>query len=320
MKKLNGKVVDEEELEELEEEKEKVVETYSNGVGVSFGFPQPDQNLVVGYALTVKKETSFLKPNFRGLARTKGIKFVCIDVNRPLSDQGPFDVVLHKDYRHKHPEVTVLDPPDAIQHLRNRKSMLQGVVDLNLSDCHGKVGVPRQIVVTKDPSSIPYEVTKAGLKLPLVAKPLLVDGTAKSHKLFVAYDQLSLAELEPPLVLQEFVNHGGIVFKVYIVGESITVVKRFSLPNHGKRDLSKVAGMYPVPRVSSYLSSAEDADLDPSIAEHPPRPLLEKLATELRRRLGLRLFNIDMIREHGTRDVFYVIDINYFPGKYICFH
>ncbi|XP_050260298.1 inositol-tetrakisphosphate 1-kinase 3 isoform X1 [Quercus robur] len=320
MKKLNGKIVDEEELEEEEEKKK-----YWNGVGVSVGFPQPDQNLVVGYALTVKKETSFLKPDFRGLARTKGIKFVCIDVNRPLSDQGPFDVVLHKllakewceiieDYRHKHPEVTVLDPPDAIQHLRNRKSMLQGVVDLNLSDCHGKVGVPRQIVVTKDPSSIPYEVTKAGLKLPLVAKPLLVDGTAKSHKLFVAYDQLSLAELEPPLVLQEFVNHGGIVFKVYIVGESITVVRRFSLPNHGKRDLSKVAGMYPVPRISSYLSSAEDADLDPSIAEHPPRPLLEKLATELRRRLGLRLFNIDMIREHGTRDVFYVIDINYFPG------
>jgi hypothetical protein len=31
----------------------------------------------------------------------------------------------------------------------------------------GKVGVPRQLVVTKDPSSIPYEVTKAGLKLPL---------------------------------------------------------------------------------------------------------------------------------------------------------
>ncbi|KAM4088608.1 hypothetical protein ACJW30_07G084200 [Castanea mollissima] len=273
MKKLNGKIVDEEE--------KKVVETYSNGVGL--GFPHSHQNLVVGYALTVKKETSFLKPNFRGLARTKGIKFVCIDVNRPLSDQGPFDVVLHKDYRHKHPEVTVLDPPDAIQHLRNRKSMLQDVVDLNLSDCH-------------------------------VAKPLLVDGTAKSHKLFVAYDQLSLAKLEPPLVLQEFVNHGGIVFKVYIVGESITVVRRFSLPNHGKRDLSKVAGMYPVPRVSSYLSSADDADLDPSIAEHPPRPLLEKLATELRRRLGLRLFNIDMIREHGTRDVFYVIDINYFPG------
>jgi inositol-1,3,4-trisphosphate 5/6-kinase/inositol-tetrakisphosphate 1-kinase len=29
---------------------------------------------------------------------------------------------------------------------------------------------------------------------------------------------------------------------------------------------------------------------------------------------GLRLFNLDIIREHGTRDRFYVIDINYFPG------
>lgn len=31
----------------------------------------------------------------------------------------------------------------------------------------GKVGIPRQLVITKDPSSIPYEVTKAGLSLPL---------------------------------------------------------------------------------------------------------------------------------------------------------
>lgn len=41
-----------------------------------------------------------------------------------------------------------------------------------------------------------------------VAKPLVVDGTAKSHEMFLAYDQFSLSELEPPLVLQEFVNHG----------------------------------------------------------------------------------------------------------------
>jgi len=41
-----------------------------------------------------------------------------------------------------------------------------------------------------------------------VAKPLVVDGSAKSHELFLAYDEFSLSELEPPLVLQEFVNHG----------------------------------------------------------------------------------------------------------------
>lgn len=41
-----------------------------------------------------------------------------------------------------------------------------------------------------------------------VAKPLWIDGTAKSHQLYLAYDRRSLAELDPPLVLQEFVNHG----------------------------------------------------------------------------------------------------------------
>ncbi|XP_057991020.1 inositol-tetrakisphosphate 1-kinase 4 isoform X2 [Hevea brasiliensis] len=325
------------EISPQEEEEKGEVKT------VSLSIEQPQRLVVVGYALTSKKKKSFLQPKLEVLARNKGILFVAIDVNRPLSDQGPFDVVLHKlsgkgwcevikarlrgspclfyfcyfvlkDYQQKHPEVTVLDPPDAIQHVRNRQSMLHDVADLDLSDCQGKVSVPRQMVVDKDPSSIPHEVTKAGLRLPLVAKPLVVDGTAKSHELFLAYDHFSLSELEPPLVLQEFVNHGGVLFKIYIVGEAIKVVRRFSLPNVSKHELAKVAGVFRFPRVSSATASADDADLEPSVGELPPRPLLERLARELRCRLGLQLFNIDMIRQHRTKDVFYVIDINYFPG------
>ncbi|AQK52633.1 hypothetical protein ZEAMMB73_Zm00001d050510 [Zea mays] len=64
---------------------------------------------------------------------------------------------------------------------------------------------------------------------------------------------------------------GGVMFKVYIIGDAIRVVRRFSLPNVDEGDMSNNAG-------------------------------------------GLRLFDIDMIREHGTRDWFYVIDMNYFPG------
>ncbi|KAG5543719.1 hypothetical protein RHGRI_016471 [Rhododendron griersonianum] len=296
--------------------------------------PQPMmKGVVVGYALTSKKIKSFLQPKLEGLARNKGILFVAIDQHRPLSDQGPFDIVLHKvstdfrpallsgkewrqileDYRQTHPEVTVLDPPDAIQQVHNRQFMLQEVADLNLSDAYGTVGVPRQLVIKKDPASIPDAVNKAGLRLPLVAKPLVVDGSAKSHELSLAYDQYSLRILEPPLVLQEFVNHGGVLFKVYVVGDAIKVVKRFSLPDVSKRELSTNAGVFRFPRVSCAAASADDADLDPGIGELPPRPLLERLGKELRRRLGLRLFNLDIIREHGTRDRFYVIDINYFP-------
>ncbi|XP_024026611.1 inositol-tetrakisphosphate 1-kinase 3 isoform X1 [Morus notabilis] len=313
------------EREEFVEERGLISEQQKCCIGVG-GFPLHKRSVVVvGYALTSKKTKSFLQPKLEGLARNKGILFVAIDHNRPLSDQGPFDIVLHKlsgkewrqvleDYRQTHPEVTVLDPPDAIQHLRNRQYMLQAVADMDLSESYGKVGVPKQLVIKKDGSSISDAVAKSGLTLPLVAKPLVADGSAKSHELSLAFDRYSLQKLEPPLVLQEFVNHGGVLFKVYIIGEAIKVLRRFSLPDVSKRELSKTAGVYRFPRVSCAAASADDADLEPDVAELPPRPLLERLAKDLRRRLGLRLFNLDIIREHGTRDQFYVIDINYFPG------
>lgn len=50
------------------------------------------------------------------------------------------------------------------------------------------------------------------------------------------------------------------------MGEAIKVVRRFSLPDVSKRELSKTAGVYRFPRVSCAAASADDADLDPGIA------------------------------------------------------
>eukprot|EP00249_Psilotum_nudum_P021372 c28085_g5_i1 orf=2-715(-) len=230
----------------------------------------------VGYALTTKKTKSFLQPKFEMHARKKGISFVAIDCSRPLEGQGPFDVILHKIpgkewqqqlevYKRIYPNVIIIDPPEAIQHLNNRQSMLQNVADLNFSDCGGKVKVPRQLVVTGDPASISYSVAKSGLKLPLVAKPLVVDGTAKSHALSLAFSEICLSELDPPLVLQEFVNHGGVLFKVYVVGDTVKVMRRFSLPDvHGCEPVK--LGIVSFPRVSCAAASADVADLDPRVA------------------------------------------------------
>ena len=60
-------------------------------------------------------------------------EFKILDYTVPLLPSCP----CLKDYRQTHPEVTVLDPPDAIQHVHNRQSMLQDVADLNLSDSYG---------------------------------------------------------------------------------------------------------------------------------------------------------------------------------------
>lgn len=44
-----------------------------------------------------------------------------------------------------------------------------------------------------------------------VAKPLVSDGSAKAHEMSLAYEKSCLNQLDPPLMLQEFVNHGNVV-------------------------------------------------------------------------------------------------------------
>lgn len=280
--------------------------------------------LTVGYALTSKKTQSFMQPALIAHARSKGIVFVAVERNRQLVEQGPFDVILHKltteswnqqlkAYSLKYPTAIILDPPEAIRKVYNRQSMLQEVAALKFMSARGKVGVPEQLVVDGDSTHISEKVARAGLKFPLVAKPKYIDGTASSHALSLAFNNASLSELKPPLVLQEFINHGGVLFKVYIIGHIIKVVRRFSLPDVCENETSR-KGVIPFPRVSCAAASADGADLDPIVREAPPKEMLESLSRDLRRRLGLNLFNLDMIREGGKGNNFYVIDINYFPG------
>ncbi len=58
---------------------------------------------------------------------------------------------------------------------------------------------------------------------------------------------------------------GGVLFKVYVVGDQIRVVRRFSLPDV-KEGQSESNGLIPFPRVSCAAATAEDADLDPQAA------------------------------------------------------
>lgn len=55
--------------------------------------------------------------------------------------------------------------------------------------CAGKVGIPKQLVIKKDPSSIPDEVSKAGLRLPIgtsTCYPTTVSMSAKINH--IGYD------------------------------------------------------------------------------------------------------------------------------------
>ena len=59
---------------------------------------------------------------------------------------------------------------------------------------------------------------------------------------------------------------GGVLFKVYVAGSTMKVVKRFSVPDICNQELANNPDVFHLPRISSAVASVDDADLDPSVA------------------------------------------------------
>ncbi|KAH9322092.1 hypothetical protein KI387_016731 [Taxus chinensis] len=279
----------------------------------------------IGCALADSKRHSFLQPSLVELAKSRGIYLVPVDSTKRLVDQGPFDAILHKlsdkqwndqlrEYRAKYPHVTVIDPLEAIERLHNRISMLRAVQELKITEGNETFEVPRQNVVEKYEELTDLKILE-GLKFPVIAKPLVANGTAISHSMSLVFNSKGLKTLKPPLVLQEFVNHGGVIFKVYVVGDFVKCVKRNSLPDVSDEKMkNSVEGFILFSQISNLTAENYDEGREIEQAELPPARFIEDLASGLREVLGLRLFNFDLIRSSEARNRYFVIDINYFPG------
>ncbi|XP_034586737.1 inositol-tetrakisphosphate 1-kinase 1-like [Setaria viridis] len=192
---------------------------------------------------------------------------------RPLAEQGPFHLLIHKLYSDdwcahleafaaRHPTVPVVDPPHAIDRLHNRISMLQVVSDLDhAADKDRTFSIPSQVIVY-DAATLADSGLLAALRFPLIPKPLVADGTAKSHKMSLVYHREGLGKLRPPLMLQEFVNHNGAIFKVYGGGGHVTCVKRRSLPDVSPEDDAFAEGSVSFSQVSNLPRRRSCAGLD----------------------------------------------------------
>ncbi|KAJ7943846.1 Inositol-tetrakisphosphate 1-kinase [Quillaja saponaria] len=288
-----------------------------------------DGRFGIGYALASKKQLSFIQDSLVSLANSRGVDLVRIDLERLLVDQGPFDCILHKlygddwkkqldEFKVKYPNVVILDSPDSIERLHNRISMLQVVSELKIDHQNETFGIPKQIVIYDKETLFDRQAWES-LKFPVIAKPLVADGSAKSHKMALVFNHDGLNKLKPPIVLQEFVNHGGVIFKVYVVGEYVKCVKRKSLPDVSEEKLEVSEALLSFSQVSNLANNERIDDkyyklmhLDDT--EMPPQSFLTDIARGLRRAMKLNLFNFDVIRDARFGNRYLIIDINYFPG------
>jgi len=208
------------------------------------------------------------------------------------------------------------------------------------------------------------------MRYPVLIKPGGAHGGGlESHTIAVVSSEAGLGELArldrdggtpldlgAPFVVQEYIAHPGVMYKIYVVGDDAVFACRPSLgegdlgageggvarhvrffqgvsrrPGAGRGDgpdggsdggSTPEAGSPPAAGGAGMLSRlSRDAWTTPELlglAETPPDWFCRGLGRELARRLGLRLFNIDVIlpgggAPGGERTAF-VVDINYFPG------
>ncbi|XP_009622646.1 inositol-tetrakisphosphate 1-kinase 1-like [Nicotiana tabacum] len=284
----------------------------------------------VGYALAPKKQASFIQATLVNLASERGIDLIRIDMDKPLIEQGPFDCVLHKLYGEdwrlqlkefslQNPQALIIDSPESIERLHNRISMLQVATELEIKCETASFGIPKQTVVYDAKIVSASYLESEGLKFPMIAKPLVADGSAKSHKMLLVFNKDGLSKLKPPIVLQEFVNHGAVIFKVYVVGDYVKCVKRKSLPDVIEENLGKLESYLSFSQVSNLNTCEKNDDkfyklMNLDDAELPPLSFLTDIARGLRRATKLHLFNFDLIRDNRVGNRYLIIDINYFPG------
>lgn len=293
----------------------------------------------IGYWMTEKKIRKLNFEQFEDMCRNAGMEIVKLDLDHPLEDQGPFDIILHKltdqiarceegcqiamkqidrfkDYVARNCNIIVIDPIENVMQLFDRHQQYAHVLDLCQSDqiCHYFVPAFVELNSMKIEENKRFLAEK-GLQYPIVCKPMVSHGSSQCHDMSIIFSEEGLKDADVPCLAQMFINHNAKLYKIFVVGQQYYIVERPSIKNlnagdfvtefFNSNDVSK-------PNASSTLTQVKESDLVlPLIL--PDLEKLEMLADNVQKRFNLDLIGIDVIIENRTGR-YAIIDINTFPG------
>ena len=302
--------------------------------------PAARPSFVVGFCVSDKKFRRLMRASFMELLAAHRIEARLLLPGVPIADQGPFSAVLHKvprgssfeqqlrEFAAAYPAVPIIDPIEKIAQIQSRERMLSAVGQLRFrmgAAGPGPPGAPLRIpvqVFVEDASSMELvlrRLEESGVRPPLLVKP----ANPSQHEIYAVPDLQRLQELfergelhrhAGGVLLQNFVDHGGTLHKIYVVGRRVVEDLRNSLPDVKNWGQLEAQWGKPLGRVSAYRrpsreeSPAEASPLGPNL----DGGLCTAIARALQAHLQLSLFNFDLIKDADGH--MYVIDINYFPG------
>ena len=129
------------------------------------------------------------------------------------------------------------------------------------------------------------------------------------------------------MLIQQYHNHNGVIYKLYAVGDTISVKMRYSLPNvekcgNGMVDKYTIDGKKSCPRSFSVTDTTNSSELKSN------QPIEEEVSTigkyvmdeirqfvlTLERQIGKGLIGLDFIVDADNPALVYCIDLNLFPS------
>ena len=279
------------------------------------------------------------------------VSFVPLDLDSPLEEQhgGNFDAILHKltedilclstlpknipedaledaqlqaisrvnrleQYQKDHPHCSLVDHPSNVQVIMSR-SDISHILTECLVNVSSKSGIP-----VRTPAYEIYDgVADTYLQPPLIAKPLSAAGTKKSHCMGVVLRMSGLQHVkETPCLLQQYVNHNAVLFKVYVLGNHVSVFERPSLPNlpcecQDGYDFCEFDSQRPYPTLEEF-GLLQSSNKRPKL-EQPAAVTVEEIqpvVDALKVAFSLELFGFDILVT--SEKELLVVDVNYFPS------
>ena len=301
--------------------------------------------LRVGICIIEHTRSKLMLPKLlQDLCKDGSIEFVVMDMNADLEEQGPFDVIIHKilewynhgletgnsklrkllNYVSSCPQIPkVLDPIEETVRLADRFYSMQIMEDCQFVMNGIRVYVPKFTFLKKTDSEHILEIIdKKGMDFPIITKPHVTRCDAEAHDMAIIFSEAAVTDINFPCVIQQFVNHNSMLYKVAAVGQRMYICERPSVKNL-ERSLDDTVYFDSMTVSKRNVHNKDLHDRNPQKMQFQTsvtsdEPLLDEqvvgeLIKRITNRIDLTLFGVDIIVDEKTGD-YGLIDLNYLPS------
>ena len=228
----------------------------------------------------------------------------------------------------RHRGIPLVDSVDSMSCVFDRRQMCQLVEEIS-ETARRKAAIPIRCPIWKYVDS--YENAKldilsvvgAGLGYPCILKPRIGCGPPDSHQMALVFRPEGLEETQIPRpgIIQEYINHGATVKKIYVVGDAVFSESKVSIPDiiltDGTVDIPSCIefdSLHSLPTSLPWFShdvQGRKYNSVPSILLSDA--VLHRLASVVREHIKLSIFGFDIIVDQNAGELA-IVDINYFPS------